>query len=222
MPGLPAGRRRGRWRRRRQPNTLQRTVAIEMVLEDDGEGWPRGSPELVISTMRVFDNGTSATLHCAHEEQAYPYRFDADDGWAGEVLVTPLSDFYATGPTTPVTAIMIWENDDDSNLCAFSGENSWDPVEAQVVYAQQGGYRVDWRRLEQDSNGDGTVDAVRTFLATLASLIALSEWVGNGDDVVGLAILSGSATGFEDPKNIVGFLEYGLPRGNGWIKFQLR
>jgi hypothetical protein len=191
-----------------------------MVLENDGEGWPRGSPELVISTLRVFTNGTFQSLHCAHEEQADPYYFDADAGWAGEVLVTPLSEF--NPPGGGLTGIMVWENDDEGSLCAFSPTYSWEPVEQQMVRAQSNGYRADWRRVEQDNNGDGAIDAIRSFLETLAGLIVLSEWIGNGDDVVGLVVLNGAYSGFEDPKNVVRFLEDGLPSGNGWIKFQLR
>jgi hypothetical protein len=202
------------------PSLASELWAIEMVLEDDGEGWPRGSPELVISTLRVFTNGTSETLRCANEEKASPYYFDAEAGWAGEVLVTPLSEF--NPPGGGLTGIMIWENDDEGSLCAFSPTYSWEPVEAQMVRAQSGGYRADWQRVAQDNDGDGVVDAIKSFLETLASLVVLSEWIGNGDDVVGLVVLSGSASGFQDPKNIVRFLEDGLPSGNGWIKFQLR
>jgi len=116
----------------------------------------------------------------------------------------------------------VWENDDEGSLCAFSPTYSWEPVEQQMVRAQSNGYRADWRRVEQDNNGDGAIDAIRSFLETLAGLIVLSEWIGNGDDVVGLVVLNGAYSGFEDPKNVVRFLEDGLPSGNGWIKFQLR
>jgi hypothetical protein len=202
------------------PSLASELWAIEMVLENDGEGWPRGSPELVISTLRVFTNGTSQTLHCAHEEQAYPYRFDADAGWAGEVLVTPLSEF--NPPGGGLTGIMVWENDDAGSLCVFAPTYPWEPVEQQMVRAQSNGHRADWRRVEEDNNGDGAIDAIKAFLLQLASLVVVSEWTGNGDDLVGLVVLSGSASGFQDPKNIVRFLEDGLPSGNGWIKFQLR
>jgi hypothetical protein len=195
---------------------------VEAVFEDDGEGWPRGSPELVISTVQVFDNGAFQILHCAHEEQWDPrYRWDGDDGWVGSVLVTPLADLHPPGTVDPHVGILIYEND-DGGLCGYSPDNWWDNAPGQMQRAQWNEYRADWLRLEQDNNGDGVADAIVTFLEYLVLGSVLSDLTGNGDDLVGLSVLATGASGFQDPKNIVRFLEGGLPSGNGWVVFELR
>ena len=195
----------------------------EAVFEDNGEGWPRGSPELVVSTVRVFDNGGFSTLHCAHEEQGDPlYRWDGDDGWVGEVLITPLADLHPPGVVNPRVGILIYENDDSGSLCGYSPDSWWDNTPGQMYRAALNDYRADWQRLEQDNNGDGVVDASISFLGTLIGGSVLSDIAGNGDDLVGLTVLATNASGFEDPKNVVRFLESGLPAGNGWVKFTLK
>jgi hypothetical protein len=196
---------------------------VEAVFQEDGEGWPRGSPELVVSTVQVFSNGAFQVLHCAHEEQADPlYRWDGDDGWAGQVLITPLADLHPPGSSDPRVGILIYENDDDGSLCRYSPDNWWDDTPGQMQRAASNDYRADWQRLEQDNNGDGVADAIVSFLGYLVAGSVLSDLTGNGDDLVGLSVLATGASGFQDPKNVVRFLEDGLPAGNGWVRFQLR
>ena len=196
---------------------------VEAEFEDNGEGWPRGSPELVVSTVQVYSNGAFQVLHCAHEDQGdLRYRWDGNSGWAGEVLITPLSDLHPTNTLDPRVGILIYENDDDGSLCAYSPDNWWDNFPGQMQRASSNDYRADWQRVEQDANGDGVVDGIVTFLGYLIAGSVLDDLVGNGDDLVGLSVLATGSSGFQDPKNIVRFLEACLPAGNGWVRFQLR
>ncbi|MDT8341036.1 MAG: hypothetical protein RQ751_05940 [Longimicrobiales bacterium] len=101
------------------PNWIYLT---KLILDDDGEGWPNGEPEIDIFTVvRATTSGAGQIIRCVGEEETGELFFNWDDGqWEGYVrIATPV---WLEGlPPEEGLLFQAWEDDDEP--CAIKVSN---------------------------------------------------------------------------------------------------
>jgi len=150
------------------PNGLYLT---KLVLNDDGEGFPRGKPEIDLFTIvRVNSLEEGESIRCVGEEESGEFFFNWDDnGWDGQVrIATPaqLDDL----PPEEGLLFQTWE-DDDQPCVIRTSDNTVSALLESVDMATDG------------YDGLGlNLGSIQYAFAFIGSII---DVFGDGDDVVG-------------------------------------
>jgi hypothetical protein len=166
--------------------TIPGIYITSVSLKDDGEGWPRGNPEIEAMLMGpITDTMTLAKIDCANESRLGPRYYNQDDNhWTGNVLVadsTQLATIKSKYPPgTPWSkvrfSIDFWE--DDSDRCVINtSANNWKLYVLGAMEAVVGGSA--WL----------TGDAPWAFLAGLPlGTLGILQTIGSDDDFLGVSV----------------------------------
>jgi hypothetical protein len=164
-------------------------------LNDTGEGFLRGSPEIEAMLMGpLMDTLSVAKIDCANESRTGTPRFynQDDNDWSGNVLLADsaqLANILALYPPgTPWTKVRFsfafWE--DDTGRCQIATTaNTWKNDMILSGLALAGGAAatsIDW------SNPDDIKSGGPFVAAGLIALYSLIRTIGGSDDYLGLVV----------------------------------
>ncbi len=177
--------------------TVPGIYLTSLSVSDDGEGWPRGAPEIEVMLLGpVTDTMTFAKLDCAGEHvvagSGNPRYFNMDaNHWTGNVLIADSAKLASIKskypPGTPWDKVRFsfdfWEDDTDPCIINTDKEK-WDDYVLATIEIVVGG--AAWVTVDFDNIENGSEWA---FLAALPlGTLGLIQTIGSGDDYLGLNV----------------------------------
>lgn len=153
-------------------------------LEDDFEGWLKGSPEIEFHILG--QKGTSDTLssyQCAAATQPAPYAFDQETlDWSGSVLLFSKAQLDAYNAAHPNKNIRIFAVEDDDGPCDIRTDRK----RLQDLFrAVDNAYQTITAGNDSSSS---TSHVFRRASALYRVFTALASWIKSNDDPIGNAV----------------------------------
>ncbi len=153
-------------------------------LEQDFEGWLKGSPEIEFHVLG--QKGSSDTLmsyQCAGAAQGAPYAFDQDGlDWSGSVLLFSKSQLDAYNAAHPNKNVRIFAVEDDDGPCDIRTDRN---RLQDLLRAVDNAYKA------VTAGNDSSVGPGRVFKragALQRVFTALASWIKSNDDPIGNAV----------------------------------
>lgn len=153
-------------------------------LEDDFEGWLKGSPEIEVHVLG--QKGASDTLisyQCAGATRSSPYYFDQNNrDWTGSVMLFSKAQLDAYNAAHPNKNIRVFLIEDDDTACDIRTDRN----RLQDLFrAVDGAYKS---LTAGNDSSSATTRAYRRAGALYRILVALASWIKSNDDPIGNAV----------------------------------